>query len=88
MKHAGDAALDRLAPLLCAIRSIAPLKERSRGVFYLRSKAFLHFHEDSAGLFVDVRPRADGDFIRMQVDAADAREHLLQIVRQAVAGDR
>ncbi len=31
------------------------LKEKSRGVFYRKSKATLHFHEDPAGLFADMR---------------------------------
>lgn len=31
------------------------LFERSRGVFYRRARAFLHFHEDPTGLFADVR---------------------------------
>jgi hypothetical protein len=32
---------------------------RSPGSFYLRSRAVLHFHEDPAGLFADVRTGAD-----------------------------
>ncbi len=55
MKHAGRAALVKLSPILARIRSVPGLKERSRGVFYLAGKAFLHFHEDPKGLFADVR---------------------------------
>jgi hypothetical protein len=46
MKHANDAALDRLDSLLEQIRKQDGLKERKRGVFYRGSTAFLHFHED------------------------------------------
>jgi hypothetical protein len=55
MKHAGSLALDQLEPLLAAIRALPGLKEKGRGVFYRGGKAFLHFHEDPAGLFADVR---------------------------------
>lgn len=55
MKHAGPAALDRLEPLLVQTRPLPGLVEKSRGVFYRKGKAFLHFHEDPAGLFADVR---------------------------------
>ena len=77
MKHAGAAALDRLEPLLIQIRALGGLTERSRGVFYLRSRAFLHFHEDPAGLFVDVRRPDGGDFDRIRVDEADGARRLI-----------
>jgi len=78
MRHAGGAALDHLEPLLARLRQIARLKERTRGVFYLKSKAFLHFHEDPAGLFADIRA-ADGlAFDRYQIDSASAQEALAE----------
>ena len=55
MKHATDVALDGLEPLLARLRKLDGLTERKRGVFYRRSQAFLHFHEDPAGFFADVR---------------------------------
>ena len=55
MKHATDIALDGLEPLLSRLRKLDGLSERKRGVFYRRSQAFLHFHEDSAGFFADLR---------------------------------
>jgi hypothetical protein len=67
MKHAGSSTLDRLEPLLKQIRRHAGLKEKSRGVFYLKSKSFLHFHEDPTGLFADLR--ADDDFVRYPVNS-------------------
>lgn len=67
MKHATAAALDRLEPVLEELRRLDGLKEKSRGVFYRASKAFLHFHEDPAGLFADVR-NAGGDFDRYRVE--------------------
>ncbi|MBV9509805.1 MAG: hypothetical protein JO303_05945 [Caulobacteraceae bacterium] len=69
MKHAGPAALDALAPLLEAIRARPGLTERKPGVFYRKHQAWLHFHEDPAGLFADLK--VEGDWKRFDVtDAA------------------
>jgi hypothetical protein len=70
MKHAGAAALDAIEPLLTRIRALGVLREKSRGVFYLKSRAWLHFHEDPAGMFVDIRAADGEDFDRMKLDAA------------------
>jgi len=59
MKHAGEDAIATLEPLLELIRRVPGLKEKKRGIFYHRSSAFLHFHEDPAGLFADLRTTAD-----------------------------
>ncbi len=67
MKHAGADALDRLDPLLTDIRALPGLKETSRGVFYRKGRAFLHFHEDPKGLFADLRNAAGADFDRFDV---------------------
>ena len=85
MKHAGSAALDQLEPLLERIRAIAALRETSRGVFYLKSKAFLHFHEDPAGLFVDIRCADGRDFERFNVDEPAGRDQLV-VMATARAG--
>ena len=85
MKHAGAAVLDQLEPLLGRIRATGALREKRRGVFYLKSRAWLHFHEDPAGIFADIRA-ADGEaFDRMKLDAAAEREILARI---AAAGSR
>ena len=68
MKHAGATALDQLEPLIERVRAIPALKEKSRGVFYLKSRAFLHFHEDPKGLFADIRTVDGKDFERFQVN--------------------
>ena len=53
MRHARSEALDSLEDLLQALRSHEALTERKRGAFYRKSTAFLHFHEDPAGLVAD-----------------------------------
>lgn len=55
MRHAGPATLARISPLLGELRSRPVLRERRPGVFYLKSRSFLHFHDDPGGIFADVR---------------------------------
>jgi hypothetical protein len=83
MKHATRAALDRLEPLLANLRELPGLKEKSRGVFYRKSSAFLHFHEDAAGLFADVR-RSDGGFDRFRVETSNEQAHVVRMARAAL----
>jgi hypothetical protein len=78
MKHATAAVLDRLEPLLAKVRRHGGLKEKSRGVFYFRSNAVLHFHEDRAGLFADLR--AKDDWQRFAVNTTDERTAFLRVV--------
>ena len=85
MKHAGADALDRLEPVLARLRAYPQLREKSRGVFYLRSKAFLHFHEDAAGLFADIRSPNATEFDRLPIDDVSGRRALLECVANALA---
>ncbi|NET34812.1 MAG: hypothetical protein F6K19_22765 [Cyanothece sp. SIO1E1] len=59
MEHAREEALNQLADLLTEIRKFENLREKKRGVFYRKSQAFLHFHEDKTGLFADLRIGSD-----------------------------
>jgi len=78
MKHAGPAALARLDDLLTPLRRYRALVEKRPGVFYRRGRAFLHFHEDPAGLFADIRP--DDAWIRLPVNEAAEQALLLATV--------
>jgi hypothetical protein len=75
MKHAGTVALDSIAVLLSEVGSRAELTEKKPGIFYCKSKAFLHFHEDPAGLFADLKT-ARG-FERLPVNTPEEHEELL-----------
>ena len=57
MKHVGpnSEALVLLGDVLAAVRTYSELTERKRGAFYRKSAGFLHFHEDPAGLFADLK---------------------------------
>jgi hypothetical protein len=54
MKHATEATLLGLTPLLDELRK-RPMREKKLGIFYVKSKSFLHFHEDPSGLYADLR---------------------------------
>jgi hypothetical protein len=84
MKHAGKETLATLEPLLVRLRAIPGLVEKSTGVFYLRSKAFLHFHEDPAGIFADAR--LDGvDFERFEMTARGENAFVAKVASAAKA---
>jgi len=75
MRHAGSDALARIPKLLAELRARAALRERRPGLFELRSRAFLHFHDDPSGVYADVR-LAD-DFVRMRVTTRSEQSDLL-----------
>jgi hypothetical protein len=78
MKHAGAAAFEALSDLLDRLRSRTALTERRPGIFYVRGKAFLHFHEDPAGLFADLR--VGSDWRRFPVNSPDEQARLLAVI--------
>ena len=83
MRHASPDDLVPIEALLTDLRSVSGLVERSPGVFYRRSRAFLHFHADPSGLFADIRLQGD-DFERLPIDSPAAQAALLGQVRIAV----
>ena len=74
VRHARADALDELEPLIERLRALPSLVERSRGVFYRRSRAFLHFHEDPTGFYADVR--LTDEFERVRVQTSDEQDAL------------
>ena len=84
MKHAGPEALDHLEPVLTKLRRLDGLRERKRGAFYRGSSAFLHFHEDPAGFFADLK--VGDDFVRFPVNNGAEVEKLLARAAQALKG--
>jgi hypothetical protein len=82
MKHAGPATLMTLEKLLEKLRVLPGLVEKRPGIFYLKSKAYLHFHEDAAGIFADVRLAGD-DFERFAVNPSQDHEALIERIQLA-----
>ena len=83
MKHAGPSTLARLGPLLADLRARAALRETRPGVFSLRSRAFLHFHDDPSGIFADAR--IGEGFVRMPVSTASQQADLLERIDEFLA---
>ena len=82
MKHAGPDALDQLEPILKQIRQLDGLKEKKRGAFYCGSSGFLHFHEDPAGFFADLK--IEGDFQRFPINSAAQTQTFLRRAASAL----
>jgi len=83
MKHATGAALGTISDLLEHIRKRQELREKKLGVFYRKSKAFLHFHEDPAGMFADINV---GDrYERFPVNSAPERKKFLTALDRVLA---
>lgn len=83
MKHAGPATLLRILPLLEELRARPVLDEVRPGVFQLRSRAFLHFHDDPSGIFADVR-LAEG-FVRLPVTTRSQQSDLLERIDECLS---
>lgn len=81
MRHARDQDLDRIEGLLAELRALPGLVERKRGVFYRKSRAFLHFHEDPKGMFADL---SDPDE-RIDVTEAAGQATLIAAARRRLA---
>jgi hypothetical protein len=83
VRHARADDLDRIEPLLAQLRAIGGLTEKSRGVFYRRSKACLHFHADGDDFYADVRIDTD-DFERTRATTKTEQRALVAGVRRAL----
>ena len=83
MKHAGPQALAILEALLGQLRRLPGLVEKKPGVFYRRGRAFLHFHEDPAGLFADLK--TGEEFERFALNSAHERNALVRAARKVLS---
>jgi hypothetical protein len=84
VKHASQSTLEGMSAFLDQLRSIEGLVEKSPGVFYRRSKAFMHFHEDPSGVFADLRLNIDDPFTRLPVTTRRQRAELVATIRRTL----
>jgi hypothetical protein len=82
MKHAGPDALDQLEPILEEIRRLEGVREKKRGSFSCRSVGFLHFHEDPAGFFADLK--VGDDYVRLPINSKSQTQNFLRRAAAAV----
>ena len=83
MRHAGPATLARISSLLDELRARPVLRETRPGVFSLKSRAFLHFHDDPSGIFADVRLAED--FVRLPVTTRSEQADLLDRIDECLS---
>jgi len=83
MKHASEDAIEKLSEFLGDVRALSGLTEKKPGVYYRKSKAFLHFHEDGDQLFADVR-LSGSDFDRLPSTTKQEQAILLAAIRKAL----
>ena len=83
MKHATSETIIKIEPLLNRIRNFSELKEKKPGIYYYKSKAFLHFHEDSDLIFADIKLHPP-DFERLPVTTNGQQEELIRLIRERV----
>ena len=83
MKHASLKTLESLGGVLRQLRTHGPQVERTPGSFCVKSNAFLHFHEDPAGLFADVKIEG-ARFERMRIHTRPGQALFLEAVKNAL----
>ncbi len=85
MKHAGKATVALLEPFFAELRRRHPqLREKANGSFYVKSKGYLHFHEDPAGIFADVKLDLV-EFTRFRATTAKEQRALLARIERSLA---
>jgi hypothetical protein len=85
MAHASEEALKALLPLLRQLREIKGLREKQPGIFYLRSNAFLHFHEEQGTLFADLKKAGGMGFDRYPVETPPQQRKLVDDAKRRAA---
>ena len=55
MKHAQENILNKFNNQIDKLRQLEKLTEKKKGIFYKKSSAFLHFHQDNNILFADLK---------------------------------
>ena len=82
MKRAGVTTLERIAPLLQELRAHWALRERTPGHFFLGRREVLHFHDDPAGVFADIR--LSGGFVRLPATTEAEQAEVLGRIEECV----
>jgi hypothetical protein len=80
VRHATPETLAELDNLIVALRTIDGITEKRPGAFSRGSRAFLHFHEDPAGNYADVR--FGTDFERVRVTTRREQQALVARIRR------
>lgn len=82
MQHATAETVARIEPLLKRIRKLGGLKERKPGIYYYKSSAFLHFHEDGDLVYADVKLEPP-EFARLPVTTRQQQDDLIKAIKKS-----
>jgi hypothetical protein len=85
MKHATPRALVSVLDLLNQIRTRKGLHERKPGIFYKKSRPFLHFHEDPTGMYADLN--VGGGFDRYPVNTENEWKLIVATIDHILESD-
>jgi len=87
VKHISKERLTDLSGLLSRLALMEGLQEKKPGVYYRKSKAFLHFHEDGDQLFADVK--LDGvNFERHPCSTHKEKHNLVSLIFETLSISR
>jgi hypothetical protein len=84
MLHATERTLAEYSAFFASLRAIDGMRQKRPGVFYRKSKAFLHFHEDPTGLYADLRLNMDEGFLRMRVESKEEQSAFIVTISTAL----
>jgi hypothetical protein len=83
MKRADQTTLAKLTRVLNALRDEPSLTERKPGIFYLKTSAFAHFHDDAEGIFADIKLDLK-EYTRLRVSTATEQNALIKLIKTAL----
>ena len=81
MKHASTQTIAGIEPLLNRIRRFSELKEKKPGIYYYKSSAFLHFHEDGSQVYADIK-LTPPNFKRLPVTTRAQQDELVNLIQE------
>jgi hypothetical protein len=85
MAHTKPEQLADLEQELEALRALAGLREKSPGVFYLRSLPFLHFHDKHGVRWADMKVKGGG-WQKLEIDFKAGKAARARFLKEACAG--
>ncbi len=85
MAHADAKALEPFLPLLRQLRAVKGLTEVRPGIFHLRGSAFLHFHDDTGILSVDLKKPGGSGFDRFALATPPEQRKLVDAAKLRAA---
>ena len=83
MRHARAEDLEVIESMLEQLRRVPGITEKSPGIFYRGSKAFLHFHADGDDTYADVKLTTD-EFERTRVTTKAEQRALVASVKRVL----